>query len=214
MQKIPRLLDAADRRVLGALLEKEQTTPEVYPLTVNALVAACNQKTAREPVMELSEAEVQAALRRLFEDVLVWRAESARVTRWRQSVERRWALDGATKAIMTLLLLRGPQTIGELRNRSERLHAFASTEELEAALVRLAAPPEPLVAELPRGPGQKEARWMHLVGDEPIPAEPKALRWASPATSGPDPSLAERVAVLERRLDELERRIEGIPAPG
>ena len=213
MQKIPRLLDAADRRVLGALLEKEQTTPEVYPLTVNALVAACNQKTAREPVMELSEADVQAALRRLFEDVLVWRAESARVTRWRQSVERRWGLDGATKAIMTLLLLRGPQTIGELRNRSERLHAFASAEELEAALARLAAPPEPLIAELPRGPGQKEARWMHRVGDEPVAAEPSTLRWESPATSEPDQSLVERVAVLERRLDELERRIEGMLAP-
>ena len=114
MKRIPRLLDAADARVLGALLEKEQTTPDLYPLTLNALVAACNQKTAREPVMELSEDDARAALKRLFEDVLVWRAEGARATRWRQSVDRRWELEPATKAVITLLLLRGTRALGQI----------------------------------------------------------------------------------------------------
>lgn len=208
MQKIPRRLDGADVRVLGALLEKEQTTPELYPLTVNALVQACNQKTAREPVMELSQSDVHAALRRLFEDVLVWRSEGARVMRWRQSVERRWELDPATKAVMTVLLLRGPQTAGELRNRSERLHSFATVEELESALARLAAPPEPLVRELPRAPGQKETRWTHLLSGEPeaAPLPMPAVAHRSRGSAG-DEDLAARVAALEERMQELERQL-------
>ncbi len=161
---IPRPLDAVEVRVLGALLEKEQTTPELYPLTVNALLAACNQKTNREPVLQLSEAAVWEALERLRQEVLVWRSEGARAERWKQSVSRRWGLDAAGKALMTLLLLRGPQTAGELRSRSDRLHAFASLEEVEETLRRLAATEEPLVAELPRRAGQKETRWTHLVG--------------------------------------------------
>ena len=202
MEKIPRLYDPASLRVLGALLEKEQTTPDQYPMTVNAIVAACNQKTAREPVMELTEEEVQSALKRLFEDVLVWRTESARSTRWRQSVERRWHLQPATKAVMALLLLRGPQTVGELRSRSERLHNFGSISEVEQALARLAEPPEPLVAELPRAPGQKETRWAHLVGEE-MPVAPPLPRVERPAQS----DLEDRVAALERRVAELERML-------
>ena len=200
MEKIPRLYDQASLRVLGALLEKEQTTPDQYPMTLNAIIAACNQKTAREPVMELSDGDVASALKRLFEDVLVWRTESARSTRWRQSVERRWHLQPATKAVMALLLLRGPQTVGELRSRSERLHAFGSIAEVEQALARLAEPPEPLVAELARAPGQKETRWTHLVGEE-VPVAAAPLRVERAATH----EMEERVAALERRVAELER---------
>src|SRR4051794_10141398 len=116
--RIPRQLDAAEIRVLGVLLEKEQITPEACPLTVNALIAGCNQKTNREPVMELTEGQVVDALERLRQDVLVWRTESARSERWQQSVVRRWGLDHAGKALMALLLLRGAQTAGELRTRS------------------------------------------------------------------------------------------------
>ncbi len=205
MKRIPRLLDAADARVLGALLEKEQTTPDLYPLTLNALIAACNQKTAREPVMELSEDEVRAALKRLFEDVLVWRAESARATRWRQSVDRRWELEPATKAVITLLLLRGPQTPGELRSRSDRLHAFESVEAVERALEKLAEPPEPLVRELVRAPGQKEARWAHLLAGEPTEPPPAAGVVAGAAREPSD--LASRVAELEQRLATVEARL-------
>ncbi len=117
--RIPRKLDFAEVRVLGSLLEKEQTNPETVPMTVNALIAACNQKTNREPVMQLTETEVVEALDRLRAEVLVWRTEGARTERWQQSVVRRWGLDRAGKALMTLLLLRGPQTPGELRTRSE-----------------------------------------------------------------------------------------------
>lgn len=203
MQKITRSLEAAEVRVLGALLEKEQTTPELYPLTVNSLIQACNQKTAREPVMEMSEGAVHGTLRQLLQDELVARSEGARVTRWNHALNLRWNLDPGRKAVMTLLLLRGPQTPGELRSRSERLHAFATVGELEDALLVLAAPPEPLVRELPRGPGQKEARWAHLLGGEPAEEviTPAVRRYA--ADEGED--LVTKVADLNRRVRELER---------
>ena len=211
--RIPRKLDAVEVRVLGALLEKEQTTPELYPLTVNALLAACNQKTNREPVMQLAEGDVWAALERLRQDVLVWRSEGTRAERWKQSVSRRWGLDAAGKALMTLLLLRGPQTGGELRARSERLHAFASLEEVEEALRRLAAMDEPLVAELPRRAGQKETRWTHLVGDAPpeaaaAPDEPSYEPAAATAGAAARPSLAARVDHLEELVSQLTRDLE------
>ncbi len=205
MQKIPRALDDAEVRVLGALLEKEQTTPELYPLTVNALIQAGNQKTAREPVMEMSEGAVHGALRQLLVDGFVQRTEGARVTRWRHALDLRWDLDPARKAVMTLLLLRGPQTPGELRSRSERMHAFASISELEGALLELSAPPEPLIKELPKGPGQKETRWTHLVGggvsEETVTAAVR--RYA--ADEGED--VPTRIADVNRRVRELERLV-------
>jgi hypothetical protein len=206
---IPRPLDAVEVRVLGALLEKEQTTPELYPLTVNALLAACNQKTNREPVLQLSEAAVWEALERLRQEVLVWRSEGARAERWKQSVSRRWGLDAAGKALMTLLLLRGPQTAGELRPRSERLHAFASLEEVEETLRRLAATEEPLVAELPRRAGQKETRWTHLVGETAEPSVPAASESEDAAPAPPSrPPLADRVAHLEDLVAQLTRDLD------
>jgi uncharacterized protein YceH (UPF0502 family) len=194
-RKIPRPLDAVEVRVLGSLLEKEQTNPETSPLTVNALIAACNQKTNREPVMQLSEDQIVRALEVMRQDVLVWRTDSARAERWQQSVVRRWALDHAGKALMTLLLLRGPQTTGELRSRSERLHTFGSLGEVEAALAGLAGGEDPLVRELPRRPGQKETRFVHLVG-EVAESEPAAFEEA-PEAAHSRPSLAERLERLE-----------------
>lgn len=203
MQKIPRAFDAAELRVLGALLEKQQTTPELYPLTVNALIQACNQKTAREPVMEMSEGAVHGALRQLSQEGFAARTEGVRVTRWSHAVDTRWNLDPGRKAVMTLLLLRGPQTPGEIRNRSERLHAFASVGELDDALLTLAEEPEPLVRELPRAPGQKESRWMHLLGAETADERetPAVRRYA--ADEGEE--LVAKVADLNRRLREVER---------
>jgi uncharacterized protein len=202
--RIPRPLDAIEIRVLGVLLEKEQTTPEVCPLTVNAVLAGCNQKTNREPVMELTEGQVVEALERLRQEVLVWRSEGARSEKWQQSVVRRWGLDRAGKALMTLLLLRGAQTPGELRTRSDRLHPFATLQEVEDALQRMATIDEPLVAEQPRRPGQKEIRWIHLVGEilepEAVVAVPEA-----PAAGRPSgPALSERVARLEETVQRLE----------
>ena len=202
--RIPRQLDAVEVRVLGSLLEKEQTNPETVPMTVNALLAACNQKTNREPVMQLTEDQVVTALDWLRQEVLAWRSEGARTERWQQSVSRRWGLDRASKALITLLLLRGPQTPGELRTRSERLHPFATLEEAEEALRRLAAEDEPLVMELPRRPGQKEARWTHLIGEaSPEPEPEEVFEGAADPAASPRAALASRVERLEEVVERL-----------
>lgn len=201
MSSRTRQLDPIETRVLGSLLEKEQATPEAYPLTVNALLAACNQKTNRDPVTQLTETEVTDALDRLRQEVLVWRTEGARTERWKQSVSRRWGLDSGGKALLTLLLLRGAQTVGELHARSERLHAFASLDDVENALRRLSGEAEPLVREIPRRPGQKENRWVHTVGELFEPAE---VAEPDSAAGTPRPSpLAERVAKLEETVARL-----------
>ncbi|MFL6234574.1 MAG: YceH family protein [Thermoanaerobaculia bacterium] len=207
--RIPRKLDAVEVRVLGSLLEKEQTSPETVPMTVNALLAACNQKTNREPVMQLSEDQVVTALDWLRQEVLAWRSEGARTERWQQSVSRRWGLDRAGKALITLLLLRGPQTAGELRTRSERLYPFATLEEAEEALRRLAAEDEPLVMELPRRPGQKEARWTHLIGEaSPEPEPEEVFEAGDSAAPSPRAALASRVERLEEVVERLAAELE------
>ena len=206
--RIPRQLDATEIRVLGVLLEKEQTTPEICPMTVNAIVAGCNQKTNREPVMELTEGQVVEALERLRQEVLVWRSEGARSEKWQQSVVRRWGLDRAGKALMTLLLLRGPQTPGELRTRSERLHPFTTLQEVDEALQRMATIDEPLVAEQPRRSGQKEIRWTHLVGEILEPETVTTLAEPPHAAARPSgPALSERVARLEETVQRLEAEL-------
>ena len=220
-----RKLDPVEARLLGVLLEKEQTTPDQYPLTTSALVAGCNQKTNRDPVTHLSETEVTEALDRLREDVLVWRAQSARAERWEHRLDRRWELDGASKAVMTLLLLRGPQTPGELRTRSERMHHFELVDDVEATLASLADGFDAMVCELPRQPGQREARWAHLEGTEdPREAaeayapEPPAAHsdrierpdHPAPRPAHPTPSSAadrERLAVLEAAVQELQETV-------
>jgi len=208
-----RKLDAIEIRVLGALLEKEQTTPEQYPLTINAVIAACNQKTNREPVTQLTETQVVEALDRLREDVLTWRTQGARVERWQHSLDRRWELDRKTKAIMTLLLLRGPQTPGELRTRSERMVSFESVDEVEDTLRKMAEGFDALVAELPRQPGQRETRWTHLESAEGVPQELRELAVSaavapSPAALPPDVGPAGRRTPYDERLERLEGEVE------
>lgn len=201
-------LDLVQVRVLGALLEKEQTTPEYYPLTVNALITACNQKSNRDPVTALSETEIVEALDSLAASTLVWRTDSARAERWRQSISRRLELDSEEKAILTLLLLRGPQTAGEVRSRSTRLHKFSGLKQIEDALGRMSEEERDIVVELARSPGQKENRWAHLLAGVPAPAataEPVMVRQQeSPAK----PRLAERIEALESRVDELATVVE------
>ena len=207
--RIPRKLDPVEVRVLGSLLEKEQTNPETVPMTVNALILACNQKTNREPVMQLTEDQVVSALDWMRQEVLAWRSEGARTERWQQSVSRRWGLDRAGKALITLLLLRGSQTVGELRTRSERLHPFASLEEVEETLRRLAAEDEPLVMELPRRPGQKETRWIHLVGEaSPEPEPEEVFEGAADPVAAPRAALASRVERLEEVVERLAAELE------
>ncbi len=205
--RLPRPLDAVEIRVLGALLEKQQTTPEYYPLTLHALLAACNQKSNREPVLELSAPEVESALERLRENVFVWKTGGSRAEKWEQNVERRWQLDAGGKAVLTLLLLRGEQTPGELRGRSERLRAFATTREVEVALEKLSAGLEPLVAELPRRPGQKESRWTHLAAGPVVGARTGADPPARNATGSAGGS---RLETLEARVAALEALVTGL----
>lgn len=208
-----RPLDPIEIRVLGALLEKEQTTPDQYPLTVNALIAACNQKTNREPVTDLTETQVVEALDRLRLDVLTWRTEGARVERWEHRLDRRWHLTPPRKAIMTLLLLRGPQTAGELKTRSQRMHAFDDVDEVEGNLREMAESGEDrLVQELPKAPGQRENRWQHVVGteetlpstddDEPAAPGPAVESEAEPVERGP--SSMDRLEALEDAVEGLE----------
>ncbi len=172
-------------RALGSLLEKQRTVPATYPLTPAALLAACNQTTGRDPVLALHEAALDAAideLRAAGAVRLVHPSHGARTVKYRQVVDELLDLDAPGHAVLALLLLRGPQTAGELRARSDRLHEFASADELDATLARLAAHDPPLVARLDRQPGQKEARWTHLLAaslpdpnSEPAPALSPAL---------------------------------------
>lgn len=207
---LTRAIDATEQRVLGALMEKERTTPEGYPLTLNGVLAACNQKTNREPVTELTEEQVLDALERLRKDALTWRTQGARVERWEHRLGSRWRLDDAGEALITLLLLRGPQTPGELRSRSERLRPFAAVAEVEEALKRLADGPEPLVSELPRVPGQRESRWAHVMGTEPpvVPADiPGGTERRERPASSSVGAMEERIARLEERVAQLEERL-------
>ena len=202
--RIIRELDAIEIRVLGALMEKEQATPNYYPMTVNALIAACNQKSNREPVTELTETEVVEALERLRKDVLAWRSEGARVERWSQSISRRLELTAPSKAILTLLMLRGPQTPGQLRARSGRLHAFDELVELEETLREMAVGEAPLAVELERRPGTKESRWAHRLATEPERLAPAVA--AAPSVDParpPEPGLSERLAAVEQRVADL-----------
>ena len=201
--RLPRPLDAVETRVLGALLEKELLTPDVYPMTLPGLLAACNQKTSREPVTELSAAEATAALDRLRELVLVWKVTGGRAEKWEHNLEAKWQAGKPEKAILALLLLRGAQTAAELRARAERMHELASVEAAEELLGAMAAHAEPLVAELPRRPGQKETRWTHLVSGAP-PAEASSPRAAAPPRLSP---MEERLLALEERVGALEAEL-------
>mgnify|MGYP001768336165 CR=1 FL=1 len=200
--RLPRLLDADEVRVLGALLEKEQLTPDLYPLTLPALLAACNQKTSREPVTELSAEAVTAALDRLRELVLAWKVTGGRVEKWEHNLDQKWQAGRPEKALLALLLLRGPQTAAELRARAERMHAFPSATAAEEILRGMAAHPEPLVVELPRRPGQKEARWAHLVSGAPeVAAAGRPLPPAGPS------AIEARLLALEERLASVEAEL-------
>ena len=197
-------LGAAEARVLGVLLEKEATTPEVYPLSVNSIQLGCNQKTARDPVMDLSEGSVHGALRELAQRGWVVREEGPRVTKWRHVLDRALGLESRDAALLQLLILRGPQTTGELRARSDRSGArFASVAEVEDVLGRLHDRSEPLVEPVPRQPGQKESRWHHLLG-EPFVERPISDAVRRYESDEPE-DLATRVADLNRRVAELER---------
>ena len=203
------LLSPIDARILASLFEKEATTPDAYPLTLNAIVLACNQKTAREPVMELEPGEVGNALRRLETRGWVKSQHTARAERYAHRLEAVLSLTRPQTALLALLMLRGPQTAYELMSRSERLARFESVEDVQYALERLSQRSPALLVALPRQSGQRGERFAHLLCGEPdvsvgSPAEAEAGTASSP--------LSERVAELEQRVAELEARLIALEA--
>jgi len=195
-------------RVLGCLLEKERTTPDNYPLTMNALLSACNQTTNRWPVVTLTEATVGNSIENLKGEGLlrVVYSRSNRADKYRHVLDEAWGLDDAELALLGVLMLRGAQTTAELRTRTERLHPFKDMEEMGAALERLAARAEPLVVHLGRSPGQKEPRWGHLLcGDVPPDS-------GLPVVEAPRSSRSERIDSLEVTLATLRDEVERLRA--
>jgi uncharacterized protein YceH (UPF0502 family) len=201
-------LSLLETRVLGTLVEKQHTVQDAYPLTLNSLVSGCNQKTSRSPVMEATETEVQAALDSLKSANLVIETSGGRVSRYSHNFERVLHVPSQSAAILTSLMLRGPQTAGELRISCERLHSFSDISAVEAFLAELAARPAgALVAQLTRLPGARENRWAHLLSGPPLLEIPAA---AAPKAVA-DVSLGE-VAALKANVARLEAEMAAMKA--
>jgi uncharacterized protein len=200
--------DTAEIRVLGCLIEKQRTTPDAYPLTLNSLRLACNQSTNRDPVVDYDESTIRAALERLgrrkWTTLASW--SNRRAMKYRHTLDSALGLSDGELALLSVLMLRGPQTPGELKQRSERLHSFAGPHEVEETLRGLVD--RELVAQLPRRPGQREERYMQLLGassDEGLPTE---LAPAPPVTSAD--GLAARLARLEDEVASLRTELQGL----
>ena len=200
------LLSEVETRVLGSLVEKELTTPEYYPLSLNALVNACNQKSNRDPAMNLDEEAVREALRTLDRKGLAGPADNmvSRVSKYEHRLQEAYNFTRHEIAILAELLLRGPQTPGELRSRADRMHKFDDLGIVQSTLQRLMKREPPLVKVLPRQPGTKEARYAHLMsGDMELPQPESAI---GPAATG-SASSNERIAHLEEKIAGLETEI-------
>jgi len=203
-------INEIEARVLGSLVEKQLTTPEYYPLTLNALTAACNQKSNRDPVMSLGESKILSAIDNLRDKNLVYlfHGSTSRTVKYKHMLPSVYELDEAGTAVMTLLMLRGPQTAGEIRGRSDRLHEFGSIGEVQEMLDELAGRDEPLVIRLERQPGQKESRYAHLLSG---PVDPGIqLSLVSPAGShgSAGSGLEEEVRELREDLKKLREEFD------
>jgi len=199
-------LTPVEMRVLGALVEKDITTPEYYPLSLNALVNACNQKSNREPVMQLDEESVRDALSVLQERRMAGPSGGAdsRVTKYEHRLQEAFNFTRPEIAVVCVLLLRGPQTPGELRGRTERMYRFETLDDVQSALHKLEQRDPPLVKILPRQPGTKESRWAQLFGGEVAVAESPPGETAAALSSSAD---SERIARLEEQVSEVQRQI-------
>jgi uncharacterized protein len=202
-------LSDVEVRVLGALVEKEVTTPEYYPLSLNALLNACNQKSNREPVLTLGEDAVRNALRSLSDQALARSAGGdSRVAKYEHRINELYNFHRHEIAVLCVLLLRGPQTPGELRTRAERMYAFEDLESVHAALNLLARREPPVVKVLPREPGTKESRYMHLFSGDTMPSSAsnndRSTAAAKPRNSEAD---NERIQALEQQVSELKKEL-------
>ena len=202
-----RALTPLEARVLGVLVEKQATVPDAYPLTLNALVTGCNQKTARDPVLSATDAEVLTAADGLKQLSLLFESSGGRVSRYEHNMARGLSLPGAACALLATLALRGPQTSAELRANSERLHRFADISSVEGFLDELRAKTPPRVLHLPRAPGEREARWAHLLCGEVLPYVVRQFSGSAGSGGGEDSvgagELAALKAELTRQGDEL-----------
>src|SRR5579864_585220 len=200
------LLTEVETRVLGSLIEKELTTPEYYPLSLNALVNACNQKSNRDPVMNLDEEAVSEAMRALDKKGLAGAADNmvSRVTKYEHRLQEAYNFTRHEIAILAELLLRGPQTPGELRSRADRMHKFDDLGIVQSTLQRLMKRDPPLVKVLPRQPGTKEARYAHLLSGDVEESPPGPAVGAAAASSA---SSTERIARLEGQVENLQSEV-------
>ncbi|WP_348262449.1 YceH family protein [Telmatobacter sp. DSM 110680] len=202
-------LSTAEARALGALVEKEITTPDYYPLTLNALINACNQRSNREPVMDLDEDDTRQALHGLENKGLAGRARSAdgRVTKYEHWLGEAFNFSRAETALMCVLLLRGPQTPGELRGRTERMHRFDEISDVLSGLQKLMERDPSLVTVLPRQPGTKEARYAHLLSGPVESIQMPASAPSAHSVAATTPEQDDRIAQLESAVTELQREI-------
>ena len=202
-------LNENEARILGSLVEKQLTTPEYYPLTLNALVNACNQKNNREPVMSLGEGAVSTSVEHLRDRnlIYVFYGSTSRVPKYKHMLPSVYELEPSETAVMAVLLLRGPQTLGELRTRTERMHNFAGLGEVQETLDGLSRREEPLVVKLPILPGQKEARFAHTLSGE---IDVEALAAAHPTRSAQTSASADRIAKLEEEVTRLREEVESL----
>lgn len=203
-------LSALEARILGCLIEKKELTPDVYPLTSNALLAAANQKTAREPVMALAQSDVLRGLKMLEQKGFVRQIFASRVERYEHLMAQKFSLTVPQTALLGMLMLRGPQTVHELLARTERLARFASADDLRSELDMLIGKRPPLVQEIGRGPGQREDRYVHLLCG---PVDVAALSAASsPVVVAGDAEIEARMAALEEQVRRLTERLDALGA--
>ena len=207
---MPEKLNEIEARIVGSLVEKQLTTPEYYPLTLNALVNACNQKNNRDPVVSYDETTVTYALEVLRDRnlVYVFYGSTSRVPKYKHMLPTVYELEPSEVAVISVLLLRGPQTIGELRTRTDRLYEFSGLGDVQETLDGLARRDEPLVTRLERLPGQKEARFMHLLSGD-IDVEAIAAAHAVSHARGRGVG-AERIEQLEEEVASLRAEVEGV----
>ena len=201
------VLSLAETRILGTLVEKQRTVPDTYPLSLNALAAGCNQKTSRQPVLDLNEVEILQAIDGLKDAGLVLEVSGSRVVRFEHRLEKVLGVPTQASALLTVLMLRGPQTAGELRLNCERLHRFADISAVDAFLEELAG--RGLVVELPRLPGSRENRWSHLLSGQPAV---EALAASGRAGNQEIEELKGRVAALENEIGELRAQFAALRA--
>lgn len=206
-----RPLTPLEVRVLGTLMEKARTVPDSYPLTLNSLVAGCNQKSSREPLLNVTDAQAQEALDALKLLTLVFQTSGSRVPRWEHNFQRGVGVPEQSAVLLGLLMLRGPQTAGELRINSERWYRFADISSVEAFLEELQERAEekggPLVAKLPRAAGMREQRWAHLLSG---PVAPALVSGAAVQEAPPDAALESRIEALEGEVADLRSAVQNL----